>query len=426
MPRVLLFTLFPLIGLFGLGCSKELAPTEPVPQSVYVWQREWSSSVTNALLAHSAVFERCIVLNAEISWSHGDPQTLLVPLNFEALRQRRRPVGLALRIGEFRGSFTSGSPASAKVQEAASNIIHRARAENVAISELHVDFDCAESKLAGYAEWIASLRHSFPDVPITITVLPSWLKQPNAFQRLIEPLDSYVLQVHSLARPKAIGDPVQLCDPQLARKAIFEAAPFGKPFLVALPTYSYLLAFDEDGQFAGLQAESAARVQGNRGTIRKLGAPPNVMAGLVRNLNTNRPAALAGIIWYRLPVASDSLNWSWPTLAAVMRGEEPKPQLTVETRSPRPSLYEIFLQNIGTDEYDAPLSVAVNYGEGTLLASDALAGFKLLNNSPRQLVLESPANFPALTPGAERKIGWFRTTEPLPPPIESQFIDRKN
>jgi len=30
---------------------------------------------------------------------------------------------------------------------------------------------------------------------------------------------------------------------------------------------------------------------------------------------------MRGVIWYRLPVASDKFNWPWPTLERVMRGE---------------------------------------------------------------------------------------------------------
>ena len=35
------------------------------------------------------------------------------------------------------------------------------------------------------------------------------------------------------------------------------------------------------------------------------------------------------LLWYRVPVSRDSLNWSWPTLAAVMAGRAPVHRLEV-------------------------------------------------------------------------------------------------
>ncbi len=38
------------------------------------------------------------------------------------------------------------------------------------------------------------------------------------------------------------------------------------------------------------------------------------MAGLVRGWTEGHPKELTGILWYRLPVAGDRNNWTWPTL----------------------------------------------------------------------------------------------------------------
>jgi len=46
--------------------------------------------------------------------------------------------------------------------------------------------------------------------------------------------------------------------------------------------------------------------------LRKGGLSP-AAAGLVREWTRERPEELAGILWYRLPVAGDRLNWPMPT-----------------------------------------------------------------------------------------------------------------
>ena len=62
-------------------------------------------------------------------------------------------------------------------------------------------------------------------------------------------------------------------------------------------------------------------------------ADPDALARLVRGWMVDRPAALTGIIWYRLPVAGDTRNWSWPTLARVSAGEAPRTRAAVDVQS---------------------------------------------------------------------------------------------
>ncbi|MGH7484878.1 MAG: DUF3142 domain-containing protein, partial [bacterium] len=120
-----------------------------------------------------------------------------------------------------------------------------------------------------------------------------------------------------------------------------KAALFGRPFRVALPTYSYQVAFDAKGTLIGLLAEGPLLSFGEGVTVVSASSDPGAMAGLVRDWTEKRPKELTGILWYRLPVAGDRNNWSWPTLRAVMAGRAPQPGLRAETRKPQPGLVEI-------------------------------------------------------------------------------------
>jgi hypothetical protein len=246
-------------------------------------------------------------------------------------------------------------------------------------------------------------------VPVTITALPCWLKRP-AFARLAAEAGGYVLQVHSLERPKGPDVQASLCDLASARGAVERAGRIGVPFRVALPTYGYVTAFDRGGRFLGLSAEGPTAAWGPEVRLRELRADPAAMAELVRGWTESRPACMAGIIWYRLPVETDVLNWRWPTLAAVMAGRTPGPALHVELRRPEPGLVEVVLANAGEADGPQDAAVKVRWDAGELLAADAIGGFDLDGRAGSALTFSSPRS-PAgarLAPGRSLAIGWLR------------------
>ena len=42
-------------------------------------------------------------------------------------------------------------------------------------------------------------------------------------------------------------------------------------------------------------------------------ADPHAMADLVHHWQQSHPRSMTGLIWFRLPVASDRMNWRWET-----------------------------------------------------------------------------------------------------------------
>jgi hypothetical protein len=278
----------------------------------------------------------------------------------------------------------------------------------VSLAELQLDFDCAESKLEGYRVWVESIRRQIAPVPLVITALPSWLKQP-AFAKLVAAGDGYILQVHSVDRPKGFNAPFSLCDPAAARRYVREAGKLGVPFRVALPTYGYYVAYDAEDKFIGLAADGP-NIEWPRGTrIREVRADAAAMARLVAFWNTNHPPSLRGVIWYRLSISQDTLNWRFPTLGVVMSGRVPQADLKVESRSPEPELVEVILHNDGTADFQNEFSVRARVRSARVVAGDSLGGFdfgKQANGDVlfqmRELVLRA---------GERRKIGWLRTNK---------------
>jgi hypothetical protein len=186
------------------------------------------------------------------------------------------------------------------------------------------------------------------------------------------------------------------------------------PFRVALPTYGYLVAFDANGKYLGLNAEGPARNWPSNAIVKTVSADAAQMAQLVQVWTNDRPSNMAGVIWYRLPIDEDRLNWRWPTLAAVMEGRTPQPQLRAEIRRPQQGLVEVDLVNAG--EADASLDsarVQVDWSEGQVLASDTSDGFQRVpDNSQQSLLMAAepapPQIAPRINAGDRKTIGWIR------------------
>jgi hypothetical protein len=408
------------LAYFTFAPRRSARASGPLPQAAYVWQRAWDDPVRDAIFDHQESFSEMVVLAAEVNWQGRSPHIVHVPLNYSLLAQLKTPVGLALRIGAFRGPFGASEESTIWLSRLARSLVEEARTNHLNVSELQIDFDCAESKLDGYRTWVAKIRQEVAPVPVVITALPAWLRH-SAFRRLASSSDGYVLQVHSLARPRTLDSPFSLCDADVARQAVERAALLRKEFRVALPTYGYVLAFDAQGRFAGLSAEGPARSWPTNFTTREVAADPAAMASLVRGWATNRPAAMRGLIWYRLPVEGDRLNWHWPTLAAVMEGKTPHAAVKVEKREPQPGLVELALINEGQEDFTVPAKVTLRWTDARLSASDAFLGFEVAQSSTNLIRFVSTAEFSRIAPGERRPLGWVRLDRAAATTVEASF-----
>ena len=406
--------------LVALWPARSRRASGPLPQEAYVWQRSWAPEVLAAIAAagQASDLEALVVLAAEVDLAARPPRVARAAVDFAALRAYGRPVGLALRIGSFERDRQSirepAQPPFYKLARLAGSLAQEAHAQGVRVREIQLDYDCPESRLDEYPALVRAVRAAVAPAPVTITALPSWLRHRRAFAALAEAADGYVLQVHSLEAPRSADARVELCDPEAARRAVETAARFRRRFWVALPTYGYVVAFSPKGKILGLSAEGPVLSWPRNAVVRLVRSNPEAMAGLVRAWTADRPAELAGVIWYRLPTASDRLNWSWPAFRAVRQGRAPRHRLEVHRRETAPGLVDVELVNTGEADAGWPPSVEFRWGEGELVAADGLAGYRVLRDGPGRLRFErdtSPWDRP-LRPGERRTIGWLRAVVP--------------
>lgn len=382
-------------------------------QEAYIWQRAWTPGVVAAVQEGAPSFSGYVALAAEVSFRGGRVRVERVTVNYPALARAGVPVGLALRIGAYSGPFGVNDENARLLKDLAASIIAHAKAAGISLSELQLDFDCAESKLDGYRKWVIAIKHRVSPVPVVITALPVWLKR-RAFAPLARSADGYVLQVHSLARPTSLDAPMSLCDADAARAAVARAGRVGVPFRVALPTYGYLVAFDPSGRFIGLSAEASARHWSSDASVRALRADPGAIAGLVSGWKRDRPACMIGVIWYRLPAPDDALNWRLSTLRAVMSGQTPVAHLRGVVRQTQRRIYTVELVNEGNADASLATVVRVRGAGAAAIASDALGGFVLDRGRDRdELVFRAGAAVAGqiLSPGERVAIGWLRLNE---------------
>lgn len=398
--------------LTGCDQSPPLSST-PLTQQAYVWQRDWTPLVNTAVNRSAPKLDGLIVLGAQISWKNGKPSLMRPDVDWKALAGTGKPVGIGLRIDPFSsGAF---DPETLKrFAEVSQSLIATAKEHGVVCAEFQVDYDCPQKKLANYRVWLRSLRAAVKPTRFVITTLPAWLDEPE-FGKLITEVDGYVLQVHSVTT-RAEGERVALCDPTRARRWVAKAGALGQPFVVSLPTYSALVGYDPSGKSLGM-ALDGVQPSWPRGTkVREFFSDVEEMLSLANEWRAQHPAAMTGLIWYRLPVDSDVRNWRWPTFSAVVERHPLKHQLEVLAVGENPA--DLTVVNRG--EVDEPVNrnVVVTWEGAPPVASDALPGWTLdLQENSARFV---PSSLPTLRlpPGGRRGIGWLRFDQRSPLHVE--------
>jgi hypothetical protein len=140
------------------------------------------------------------------------------------------------------------------------------------------------------------------------------------------------------------------------------------------------------------------------------------LARLVADWKRDRPRAMAGIVWYRVPTENDTRNWRWPTLAAVMEGREPLHRLELLREGENP--VDLVLVNTGeAEERVSSTSVIASWNDGELTAADAVAGWSLERSANRVVFTAERDAGLRLLPGERRGIGWLRYDRPAQPEL---------
>jgi hypothetical protein len=401
-------------GIIALYCEVRfwililLVPISTIPRElareVYVWQRAWNSAVRTSVAEKGEQFEKVVVLAAEVSWKESRLEWVSVPVDFTLLKRGPFAAGMAIRINKIPLPLDQKSVAN--LIGGVEDLLREARSQGFSPAEMQLDFDSPEARLGDYKEILQMARKAVNPIPLSITALPSWLNAPE-FPGLLAAVDSFVLQVHSLRGPKRLEAEYTLCDPIEAKRAVAKASLAGKRFRIALPTYGYLLAFDKAGNYLGLSAEGPLPEWPAGTQLRTVRAEPAAMVSLVQEWKMHPPANCTGLIWYRLPISSDQLNWSWQTFVSVMNGRNPIAKIETVLRQPQPRLVEIALRNSGDLDAQFPGELVVKSSGAKFIAGDALIGYTAEEAAPNKWVL-SRGQPDQIRPDETRVVGWIR------------------
>lgn len=408
------FTRLCFIALMLALAACHEKPSAPLPQRAYVWQREWTPAVSAAVVQAAPKLAGLVVFGADVSWCEGRPKTLRCSIDWKTLRETHRPVGLAMRIAPWPGPFDDES-ITKELAGQAQALLERARQEQVPCDEFQIDFDCAQKKLAGYTLWLKALRQTVKPVRFVITTLPAWLDEKD-LPALLDQTDGWVLQVHS-AMPEKTGARVSACDPERARRWVAKAAKLHRPYEVALSTYSAQAGYDESGKLLGLALDGIQPAWPGGTRVMQFDSDADALVKRVNEWQADHPPGMQGLLWYRLPVATDQRNWRWPTFAAVIEGRTPRHHLTVETEGDNP--VDLSLVNDGeADEELSEVRMRVTWDGSEPTASEALPGWNLKIETPHSAIFFSLNQTPRLPPGARRSIGWLRFNQQAPIHVE--------
>ena len=374
----------------------------PLPSGCYIWQRVWDAPVKEAVRGAPVSLDRLALLCAEISWTaKGKASTVCPRWDGAALRESGRRISAVLRVG----ARVPSEEADAEICETARAVVRRLRAERIEPAELQIDFDCAESQLPAYRTSLAALRTALAPLPVQPTVLPSWLGH-REFRALAAESGGYVLQVHATRRPRLNAAETALCEAADARRWVEAAGRLGVPFRVALPTYTYRVAFAPDGTLLDIEGEGASRKWPEGTILRTFRPDAGQLADLVRAWTNDRPANLKGLLWYRLPVPSDAWNWRWPTLAAVMQGRPPRMEVRVEPSAGSPT--DLTLVNRGEGEAALPSRI-VAASRSAVQAADGVGGYHAeIRGSSAIFQRDDVLASARIPPGERRALGWVR------------------
>ena len=378
--------------------------SEPLPQRGYLWQRDWTPAVNEALAEAQRRLQGLVLLGAEIEWVENRPTLVRATIDWEAVKARTKPCALALRLTSRSGFDAAMTDCVCAV---ARSLLDEARAHDVIVTEFQLDFDCAQKSLTNYRAWLPRLRRVVHPVRFVITTLPAWLDEPE-FAALVREADGYVLQVHSV--PLSNGRAAMLIDTQAARSWATKAAHLRLPFSVALPTYRCTAGFDATGKLLSVAMDSVQpRWPPNTRTL-ELAADPDAIATLVNEWQHERPPELRELIWYRIPVITDARNWRWATLSAVMSGRKPTHQLELLHEGENP--IDLTIRNRGESDEEIHSAVMATWSDRQLIAADALAGWDVSAAKDRALFALAAGRRTRLPPGASRSIGWLRYDAP--------------
>lgn len=398
-----------VITLLCAGCGREADHrTAPLLHEAFVWQRVWTPEVSAAV--STATMQRLHVLAAEVHFEGVKPVVTTIEPNWEALRAFQGDVGAVIRIHTSAAATGWDPPACEAMTELVARIWDLFDEAKRPASEIQIDYDCPESKLKDYTTLVVHLRQALPADTLRITALPSWLRHRHhdlSIYDLLRLSPGYVLQVHSLHLPQG-GRSTGLIDYEETKAAIARAVEIGVPFRVALPTYSCVVEYAENGRVKEVHGEdmpSSLSLTGGQYAV--LDSDAFALCDLVADWRLHAPELMQAILWYRLPVSTDRLNWPVEVLPNIMRGEKLKRGWSARLEPNAEGHHEVVLLQQGDAPDDLPREIEITHAD----AADGLRGYIMQGQPPGSVILRlaQPARFGRVRPGERVVAGWVRT-----------------
>gem|GEM_PF-230171 len=335
-----------LLAAMLLACQEPAVPTL-FEHDAYVWQHRWQPALLAALRDSADLLRAWRILAGEVD---GRARFRRIAVDPAAITASGRPAIPVVRIAAPLATFDQAALIADLVA---------LRRDWPASTTLEIDHDCGTRQLADYARFLVALRRALPPGQrLSLTVLPDWLGA-RELDGLLATVDEAVLQLHSLDQPAR-----RLFDPASARAWTASLARrTDKPFRVALPNYGSRVVLDGQGRIAAIESEVpfAERPVGEvPGESRELFAAPATVSAFLRWLEKTSPPHLAGVVWFRLPLAGDQRAWTPATWRAVITDRETPVRLTGELQpGDSPDQQTVVLRNAGAMDGTLPAALIV-------------------------------------------------------------------
>jgi len=373
------------IAAIVAACGRAPAP---LTHDAYVWQRQWTPALREAMSSSTDLVRSWRVLVAQAD-RNGAFHTFSP--DRDALDRSGRPVVLVVRIDGRLASF-DGHVLAGRIAALT------AGRPSTQLAGIEIDYDCPTARLPAYTTFLAALRSRLGALPLSITALPTWIGSRDLDALLAVP-DESVLQVHAVQAPQA-----GLFDPVVADRWLDEFATHTrKPFRVALPTYGSRVSWNEDGSLLAVESERAALAAG--ASSAELYAAPDTLMAFVAHLRKDRPRGLVGVVWFRLPTVDDTRAWSLATWRGVVLGQlDTRPlAITLQPGMTADAPFEVMLENATATDAVPPQRVAL---PSSCDVADGIDGYRLQRiDNALELIADGARPLKAQT---RRSIGWAR------------------
>lgn len=368
-------------------------PPAVLENDAYIWQRQWTPELVEAMRQSVADVRDWRVLAAQ---TDGQGRLRSFPADRVALATSGRPVILVVRID---GQLAQWDEDALLAQILA---LHQSW-QGSSVAGIEIDHDCGTARLPAYAHFLGRLKVGLGDTPLSITALPAWLESP-VLDGLLSQVDEAVLQVHAVQSPHA-----GLFDAALATDwALRFSERTHKPFRIALPTYASRVSFDADGRQLGVESEVPNLAGGV--SFSELAASPEAVAGFVTAIKKQPPEHLVGLVWFRLPTGDDTRAWSLSTWHAVMRGLPLSSRLSVRAQpAATAGAVDLLLRNDGDVDVSLPSALSL---PADCKRADGINGYVLVSDRNGLRLQRRQDGW--LHAHRERTVGWARCTSADP------------